>query len=252
MKALLSPAKKLELRKDYPSIEHQKPYFLDEAEKLIDLMKKKTPDEIKQLMKISDSLANLNWERYHNWKKNIDSKQARPAIYSFDGEAYRGFDVNTLSQQTTDRANNRIRILSGLYGILKPYDFIYPYRLEMGIRLKFDKYHNLYEFWKEHISDFLNQEMQQGELLVNIASQEYFKAVDQKKLKHEIIDIDFKDYKNETLKTISIYAKRARGQMARYISENDIETKDELKLFHYGNYQYDENLSSENRLVFTR
>ena len=251
MKIVLSPAKKLDLKSGYPEMTYTEPVFLDEAEKLIKVMRQKTPDEIKQLMKLSDNLANLNWERYQNWRKDID-QIARPAIFTFNGNVFDGLDVKNLSEAKLPELNKKVRILSGLYGILRPFDMIYPYRLEMGTKLRFDKYKNLYDYWRQKVTTYLNNEMPEGEVLVNLASQEYFKVIDQKQFKHPVYDIVFKDYKNGELKTISLYAKIARGLMTRFIIQNNINTPDELKLFDTNGYRYDENLSSEFRLVFTR
>ncbi len=251
MKIILSPAKKLDLKSQYPELSYTKPVFLEEAEEVIGVMRQKNPDEIKQLMKLSDNLANLNWERYQAWQKKLD-ETARPAIFTFNGNVFDGLDVRNLPTDKLPELNKKVRILSGLYGVLRPFDLIYPYRMEMGTKLAFDKYKNLYEFWRLKVTGYLNNEMPEGDFLVNLASQEYFKVVDKKYFKHPIYDIVFKDYKNGELKTISLYAKIARGLMTRFIIQNSINAPDELKLFDTVGYRYDDNLSSEYRLVFTR
>ena len=251
MKIVLSPAKKLDLKSQYPELSSTKPVFLEEAEKVIDVMRQKSPDEIKQLMKLSDNLANLNWERYQTWQKELD-KTARPAIFTFNGNVFDGLSVQNLPADKLSELNKKVRILSGLYGILRPFDLIYPYRMEMGTKLAFDKYKNLYEFWRQKVTAYLNDEMPEGDFLVNLASQEYFKVIDKKQFKHPVYDIIFKDYKNGELKTISLYAKIARGLMTRFIIQNNINTPDELKLFDTNGYRYDDTLSSEYQLVFTR
>ena len=251
MKLVISPAKKLELNKDFPKLNYTRPAFLDEAEKIVSVMRTKSPAEIKKMMKLSDSLANLNWERYQTWKKEID-KTARPAIFTFNGNVYNSLNIYNLPAEKLPLAQQTIRVLSGVYGVLRPYDLIYPYRMEMGTKLSFNHYKNLYQFWRERMTKYLNDEMQEGELLINLASQEYFKAIDTKQFKHKIIHIDFKEYKDDTYKTIGIYAKIARGLMTRFIIQNNIETKEELILFNENNYAYDANLSTANRLVFTR
>ena len=251
MKIVLSPAKKLDLKSVYPKFSYTKPVFLDEAEKIISVMRQKSPDEIKQLMKLSDNLANLNWERYQAWHKNID-ETARPAIFMFNGNVYDGLNVQNLPADKLPDLNQKVRILSGLYGVLRPFDLIYPYRMEMGTKLAFNSYKNLYEFWRQKVTAYLNAEMPEGDFLVNLASQEYFKVIDKKQFNHPVYDIIFKDYKNGELKTISLYAKIARGLMTRFIIQNNINTVDELKLFDTDGYRYDDNLSSEYRLVFTR
>jgi len=251
MKIVISPAKKLELKSNFPELEYSQPVFLDEAEQIIEVMRQKSPDEIKALMKLSDNLANLNWERYQNWKKEIDDT-ARPAIFTFNGNVYDGLSVKSLPEEKLPQLNDKLRILSGLYGLLRPFDLIYPYRMEMGSKLSFDNYKNLYEFWRDKITDQLNSELQDDDFLVNLASQEYFKAIDTKKLKVPVYEPVFKQYKNGELKTISLYAKIARGLMTRFIIQNDIHTPEELKLFNMDGYAFDAGLSDEYRLVFTR
>lgn len=251
MKIVLSPAKKLDLTTAYPSLSYTKPFFLDDASRLIDVMRQKNPDEIKQLMKLSDNLAQLNWQRYQSWHKEIDAS-ARPAIFTFNGNVYDGLNVRNLESDQLLQLNDKLRILSGLYGVLHPFDLIYPYRMEMGTKLKFDTYKNLYEYWRQKVTDFLNHEMPEGDFLVNLASQEYFKVIDKKNFKHPIYDIVFKDYKNGALKIISLYAKIARGLMTRFIIQNNINSPEELKLFDTDGYRFDANLSSEYELVFTR
>jgi len=251
MKIVISPAKKLDLKSDYPKLNFTEPPFLDKAWRVIKVMRQKSPDEIKKMMKLSDNLANLNWERYQNWQKEIDDT-ARPAIFTFNGNVYDGLDVQHLPEEKLPVLNDKLRILSGLYGILKPFDLIYPYRMEMGAKLSFDTYKNLYEYWRKTVTEALNKEMSDDDFLVNLASQEYFKVLDQKALKVPVYNIEFKDYKNGVLKVISLYAKIARGLMTRFIIQNDINTPEELKLFDMNGYRYDENLSSDKKLVFTR
>jgi len=251
MKIVISPAKKLALSKAFPNGKYTHPVFLDEAQQVVDVMRAKTPNDIKQLMKLSDNLANLNWERFHAWQKTI-TQQARPAIFTFNGNVYNSLDSFNLPQNKLPKLNEKLRILSGLYGILRPFDLIYPYRMEMGTKISINSYKNLYAFWQDKITHQLNDEMHKGELLVNLASQEYFKAIDTNTLHANVIHIDFKEYKNDQLKTISIYAKIARGLMTRFIIQNNINTKEELKLFNQDGYAFDANLSLPNKLVFTR
>ena len=251
MKVVLSPAKQLNLTASYPILNYSLPPFLKEAEKLIAVLKQKSPKEIKSLMKISDDLAVLNWERYQKWQAE-PGKTARPAIFTFDGAVYRGLDIWTIPNDKLPVVNQYIRILSGLYGILRPFDLIYPYRLEMGTKLQFDTYKNLYAYWRDKVTAYLQNEMAPDEILVNLASQEYFKVIDTKKLNRQIVNIEFKEFKDGKLKTITIYTKMARGNMARFIVLNEVKTVDELKLFNENGYAFDANLSTGNKLVFTR
>jgi len=251
MKIVISPAKKLDLQSGYPACASHTPWFLNEAETIIKVMRRKSPNKIKSIMKLSDNLANLNWERYQTWKKEIDNT-ARPAIFTFNGNVYDGLSVKSLPAEKLPQLDEKLRIISGLYGLLRPCDLIYPYRMEMGSKLSFDKYKNLYAFWREKITGQLNKEMKKGDFLVNLASQEYFKAIDTQQLKVPVYNIIFKEYKNGELKTISLYAKIARGLMTRFIILNNINTPEELKLFDWKDYAYDAYLSDENQFVFTR
>ncbi len=251
LKIVISPAKKLDLKSSFPGADFTTPLFVNEAEQIIEVMHKKSPVEIKKMMKLSDNLAHLNWQRYQSWKKEIDTN-ARPAIFTFNGNAYNGLSVHSLPEKKLPKLNEQLRILSGLYGLLRPFDYIYPYRMEMGAKLSFDNYKNLYEFWRDKITRQLNSELKNNDFLVNLASQEYFKAIDTKKLKAPVYHIVFKEYKNGELKTISLYAKIARGLMTRFIIQNDIKTPDELKLFNINHYAFDADLSGDYKFVFTR
>jgi cytoplasmic iron level regulating protein YaaA (DUF328/UPF0246 family) len=206
-----------------------------------------------ELMDISDKLADLNWQR--NQERNVaelTSDNARQAIYAFSGDVYIGLDAYSLSEDKINVLQDKLRILSGLYGLLKPLDLMQPYRLEMGTKLLVGKNKNLYEFWKPTITKELNSQLEKEELFVNLASNEYFDAVDVKKLKVPVITPEFKDYKDGKLKMISFFAKKARGMMVRYIIDTNAETIDDLKKFNYEGYGFDANLSSGNKLVFTR
>jgi cytoplasmic iron level regulating protein YaaA (DUF328/UPF0246 family) len=190
---------------------------LEQSEKLNTILKKKKPKALSQLMSISDKLAELNWERNQQFSPPFTPENARPAVYAFNGDVYQGLDVYTLSEDKLDTLQDTLRILSGLYGVLRPLDLIQPYRLEMGTQLKVGRKKNLYEFWKKELTDHLNGELEDNELFINLASNEYFGAVDEKKLKVPVITPIFKDWKNDKLKVISFFAKRARGSMVRYI-----------------------------------
>lgn len=252
MKLLISPAKSLDYTSTLPTLKHSQSLLLNKAEIIQETLRTKTPKELAKLMHISDKLAQLNWQRNQDWQLPFSIKNARAAIYAFNGDVYSGLDAYTISEHKIDELQNKLRILSGLYGLLKPLDLIQPYRLEMGTKLNIGSDKNLYSFWKNIITETLNNEIKKGELIINLASLEYFKAIDTKKLNGKIITINFKDYKNNVLKTISFYAKKARGKMVRYIIDNQIETINDIKQFNIDNYTFDANLSTENSLVFTR
>jgi len=252
MKILISPAKSLDFETEAPFDAYSEPIFLDEAEQLSKVLKKKSARSLSKLMSISDALGKLNYERNQNWHLPFTEDNAKQAVYAFTGEVYRGLDATTLPAHVLDDLQDKLRILSGQYGLLKPFDLIQPYRLEMGTKLKVGRKENLYQFWGSSITDALNDEMEEGELLINLASNEYFKAVKAKQLKGKVITPVFKDMKNGKLMTIAIFAKNARGLMVRYIIEKGCETVDDLKGFDLNGYGFDSNLSSETQLVFTR
>lgn len=255
MKLVLSPAKSMDFESELPTSENSEALFLSEAERLNKLLKKKSVKGLSKLMDISDALARLNYERNQEWNLPFTESNARPAIYTFNGDVYRGMDAYSLPKNKIDRMQESVRILSGLYGVLKPLDLIQPYRLEMGTKIGVGKNKNLYDFWKTKITNALNEELKEGELFVNLASNEYFKAVDTKKLKAEVITPVFKDLKSGKYKVIFTYAKLARGYMTRYIVERGAETIDDLKGFDLEGYQYSEPLTKEGKpgeLVFIR
>ena len=203
-------------------------------------------------MHISDSLGQLNYERNQEWSLPFTSDNARPAVYAFNGDVYRGLDAYTIDTKKLDKVEDTIRIISGLYGILKPLDLIQPYRLEMGTKFPVGKSKNLYEFWRKKVTQALNDELADDELFLNLASNEYFKAIDTKALKVPVINVSFKEFKNGDYKTIGIFAKLARGLMTRYIIETDAKTLDDIKGFNYDNYGLSDELSSDKELVFVR
>jgi cytoplasmic iron level regulating protein YaaA (DUF328/UPF0246 family) len=252
MKLVLSPAKSLDYDSKLPTPESSEACFLSEAERLNKLLKKKSAKSLSKLMNISDNLGQLNYERNQEWDLPFTKDNARPAVYAFNGDVYRGLDVYTIPTDKLNKLQETVRILSGLYGILKPLDLIMPYRLEMGTKLPVGKNKNLYEFWKKKVTEQLNDELEDDELFLNLASNEYFKAIDTKALKVPVINIDFKEFKNGNYKTIGIFAKMARGLMTRYIIENDAQTIDDIKGFNLENYRFHEQLSKKNNLVFTR
>jgi len=223
-----------------PTEQISNPFFFAEAIRINELLKEKSPSELSQLMKISEKLGNLNWERNQNFKSPFNKENSRPAVYSFDGDVYTGLDIFNLPFEKIKVLQNSLRILSGLYGILKPLDLIQPYRLEMGIKFTVDKNMNLYDFWKHKITSFINEELEENELFVNLASNEYFSSIDTKVLKTQVITPHFKDFKNGTLKMISFYAKKARGMMARYMLDKENVTAETLLGFDYGGYTFSE------------
>ena len=237
---VISPAKSLNLESNLPTEKNSNPCFLAEANRINELIRDKSPSELSKLMKISDKLGNLNWERNQNFKTPFNKQNARPAIYTFDGDVYTGLDIYTLPTEKIKALQNSLRILSGLYGVLKPLDLIQPYRLEMGTNFPVDKNKNLYDFWKQKITSFINEELEENELFLNLASNEYFSAIDVKVLKTDVITPQFKDFKNGTLKMISFYAKKARGMMARYMLDKENVTAETLLGFNYEGYAYSE------------
>jgi cytoplasmic iron level regulating protein YaaA (DUF328/UPF0246 family) len=252
MKIVLSPAKSLNFEKTVPSATFSDSLFLKEARQVHKVLKPKSPAALSDLMDISDKLAELNWQRNQDWKTPFTRQNSRQAVFAFDGDVYSGLDAYSIPIEKLDVLQDRLRILSGLYGLLKPLDLMQAYRLEMGTQLPIGESKNLYEFWKPIITKALNKELKKGELFVNLASQEYFSAVDVKALKVPVITPEFKDYKDGKLKIISFFAKKARGLMVRYIIDTNAETVDDLKGFNYDGYFFDANLSKGNQLVFTR
>ena len=252
MKIVISPAKSLNFEKELPIDIFSEPRFLKQATTIQNTLKKKNPKELSQLMDISEKLAELNWQRNQDWQTPFTTENARQAIYTFDGDVYLGLDAYSLPLDKIEILQNKLRILSGLYGILKPLDLMQAYRLEMGTSMPIGKNKNLYEFWKKTITEELNNELKKEELFINLASNEYFSAVDTKALKVPIITPEFKDYKDGKLKIISFFAKKARGLMVRYIIDTNAETIEDLKGFNYEGYSFDSNLSKGNSLIFTR
>lgn len=252
MKLVLSPAKSLDYETQLPTKNATEACFLTEAERINKLLKNKSPKQLSKLMNISDNLGQLNYERNQDWHLPFTKDNARQAVYAFKGDVYRGMDVYTIPKEKIEKLQDTVRIISGLYGLLKPLDLIQPYRLEMGTKFPVGKNKNLYEFWQKKVTQALNDELKDDEIFLNLASNEYFKAIDRKALKVPVIDINFKDFKNGKYKTIAIYAKIARGLMTRFIIDTDAKTLNDIKKFDYEGYAFDDNLSSDNELVFTR
>ena len=254
MKILISPAKSLDFESNLPTKIITKPFFVNEANNINSILKKKSPKDIQKLMTISEKLAELNWERNQNFSAEETGKQkSRAAIYAFNGDVYSGLDPYTLPEEKIDKMQSQIRILSGLYGVLRPLDQIQPYRLEMGTRISIGSNNNLYSFWKNKVTNQLKSELEERELILNLASKEYFSVIDTSLLSNTIISPDFKDFKNGKLKIISFYAKKARGLMARYLIEENISDLEGIRLFSSEGYRYSEEESkNETSPVFIR
>lgn len=254
MKIVVSPAKTLNFKDKLPTTRATHPQFLKEAETLNKKLERKTKAEVAELMSIRTKLAELNYQRFKEFEAPFTKKNARPAIYTFDGDVYAGIDAYTIATEKLDRLQDTLRILSGLYGVLRPLDLMQAYRLEMGTKLKSGQHDDLYDFWGDKITEALNKELKKDELFLNLASQEYFKSVKPEKLKVPVITPIFKDYKNGKLKIISFYAKKARGLMTRYILDKDIDNLDGLKGFDYEGYGFSEQYSDlgKRELVFVR
>ena len=253
MKIVISPAKSLDFESQLPTQNYSEYLFAKQSVSIDKVLKKQKPKQLMELMSISDKLADLNWQR--NQERNVAEmtiQNARPAVFAFSGDVYIGLDAYSLSEEKINDLQDKLRILSGLYGLLRPLDLMQPYRLEMGTKLPIGKNKNLYEFWKPIIAKQLNSELEKEELFVNLASNEYFDAVDLKALKVPVITPEFKDYKDGKLKMISFFAKKARGLMVRYIIDSNANTIEDLKGFNYEGYAFDANLSKGNKLVFTR
>ncbi|EPL6455474.1 MULTISPECIES: peroxide stress protein YaaA [Providencia] len=250
----ISPAKTLDYESPLATAKFTQPELLTESQKLIKECRKLTPADIASLMKISDKLAGLNAARFAEWHADFTPENARQAILAFKGDVYTGMQAETFSPADFEFAQSHLRILSGLYGILRPLDLMQPYRLEMGISLKNTRGKNLYEFWGDIITKQLNQALaeQKDQVLVNLASDEYFKSVNTKKLDGQIIKPVFLDEKNGKYKVISFYAKKARGLMSRFIIQNKLTKTDQLSDFNLEGYQFDESQSKGNELIFTR
>lgn len=254
MKIIISPAKRLDFENKAPIREYSQPLFADESEQLIEILRGKTVDEIKNLMKLSSDLAQLNHERYAKWQVPFTPENAKQALFAFEGDVFKALDKESLNSEDYDFLQDKLRILSGLHGILRPLDLIQPHRLEGGTKLDNPKGTNLYQFWGSKITDFLNKEFESDadKRLINLASNEYFKYIKKKELKAEILTLNFKELKNGKLKTVAIYAKQARGMMLHYITKNQIGTSEDIKGFDYENYAYSEAHSKPNEFIFVR
>lgn len=252
MKIITSPAKLMNIENKTEMLKSTTPKFIDEAAFIQSYLKEKSPKYLSDLMEISQKLADENWERNQNWKAKPSAKESAPAMFAFTGEVYRGLDAKTLDKKAVDYLQKNYRMLSGLYGLLKPSDKIMLYRLEMGRSFEFEHYKNLYEFWREKVTEQLNSELKSKDLILNLASSEYIKVLDKKKLNAPVIDFDFYEMKDGKLKTIVVYTKHARGLVVRFCAETQAKTLNDVKAFNLEGYRIDEELSSKTKLVFTR
>jgi len=254
MLIVISPAKSLDFETPSKISDYTIPELLKESEKLIGRLKTMSPKQLSALMDISADLGDLNFKRYQEWQTPFTNENAKQSILAFNGDVYQGLDAATLSEERLLLAQSKLRILSGLYGVLKPLDLIQPYRLEMGTKLKYYKSKDLYTFWNPLITKKINEAVAESGsgILINLASNEYFKSIDRKKLKAEIVTPDFKDLKNGNYKMISFFAKRARGLMSRFILENDITDHTDLLAFNSEGYAFNSRLSKPDNPVFTR
>lgn len=251
---LLSPAKSLDFESKAQTQLYSKAEFQDHSVKLIKKAKTLSRKKLEKLMSISNNLAELNYNRYQEWEVVEKPGKAKQAVMAFTGDVYRGLDINSLKEEDFKFAQDHLRILSGLYGILKPMDVILPYRLEMGTTLPVGRKKNLYDFWGSMLTEKLNAELasHKDSTIVNLASNEYFKAIKAKELDGNLISPQFKDAKNGSYKTIMTFAKLARGYMSRFIIQNKIDNAEDILAFDLNGYRYNQELSSEDQPVFTR
>ena len=254
MLAIISPAKTLDFESTVRNLPVSQPRLTDYSEQLIEICRKLSPQDIASLMSISDKLAGLNAARFAEWSKSHNEKNARAAIFAFKGDVYTGLDVNSLSDEDISFAQTHLRMLSGLYGLLQPLDLMQPYRLEMGTKLTTPKGKDLYAFWGNTITQAVQQaiDAQGDDVLVNLASEEYYKSIKPGRLNAQIVKPIFLDYKNGKYKTVSFYAKKARGLMCRYMIQNRLTQVEQLKDFDLNGYWFDETASTEKEFVFKR
>lgn len=254
MLIVISPAKTLDYETTPKTKVFTTPDYLPQSQQLINRLRNFSSLDISDLMKVSAKIANLNFDRYESWKKPFTVKNAKQSILAFKGDVYTGLDAESFKSDDFKFAQNHLRVLSGLYGLLRPLDLMQPYRLEMGTKLKTDSGKNLYEFWGSDITEGLNKQLKKikSNYLINLASNEYFKSVKPKELNAEIITPAFKEFKNGEYKMIGIYAKKARGLLSRYIIQNKLSDPQEIKSFSEDGYRFNKTLSKGNDLVFTR
>ncbi|MGD8484752.1 MAG: peroxide stress protein YaaA [Thioalkalispiraceae bacterium] len=254
MLIVVSPAKTLDYETPAKTKVFTMPDYLDHSQELINRLRKLSSLDIAELMKVSKKIADLNFDRYEAWNRKFTEKNAKQAALAFKGDVYSGLDAESFSAADFKFAQKHFRILSGLYGLLRPLDLMQPYRLEMGTRLETDRGKNLYEFWGSIITDGLNKQLKKikSDTLINLASNEYFKSVKPKQLDARIITPEFKEYKNGDYKMIGIYAKKARGMLSRYIIQNQLTDPEDIKAFNEEGYKFNKKLSRGDKWVFTR
>ena len=251
---VISPAKKLDFKTKSKGKNYTSPEFLDKSAEIINVIRQFSPKDLALLMNVSDDIASLTFERHSKWEIPFDEENARPAIHAFKGDVYRGMSADSFSDEDLEFAQAHLRILSGLYGVLRPLDLIKPYRLEMGTKFKPFDGKGLYGFWTETITSAINAQLKKHKerILVNLASQEYFKAVNEDNLEAKVVTPVFREYRNDQYKVVGILAKKARGMMCRFIIRNRLKKAENIKLFNDDGYSYDDNLSSRKEWIFTR
>ncbi len=251
---LLSPAKKLDYDTPLNVEKHTQPLFVKEAAGLIDILRTKSVADIAELMDLSQALSELNVARYAEWEPTFSLENSRQALLAFNGDVYEGLEAHTLNAKQLDWAQEHVAILSGLYGVLRPLDLMQAYRLEMGTRLENPAGKTLYAYWGSTIATYLNERLEadKAPIIINLASEEYFKSVDLKTLKARVVQCVFQEYKNGTYKVVSFNAKRARGLMARFAIEHQAKTPEDLLSFDVEGYRYDAEVSSKDKLIFRR
>lgn len=252
MKIISSPAKLMTVESETDLLRRTTPKFIEEAAYIQHYLKEKSPKFLSELMKISPKLADENWARNQVWKAKPTARQSAPALFAFSGEVYRGLDAKTMDAAAIQYLQKNFRMLSGLYGILRPSDKIMLYRLEMGRPFVFDTYENIYQFWTEKVTTYLKSELKKNEMLLNLASAEYGKVINRKNLDHPVIDVEFFEMRDGKPKNIVVYTKHARGALARFCAETQAKTLNDVKAFNRDGYLLDEMLSSDDKLVFTR
>ena len=254
MISIISPAKSLDFDNKAPISDFSLPLFLEESQKIVNVLKDYSPEDLSKLMNISKDLGLLNANRYQDYKIPFNLQNAKQAIFAFTGGVYKGLDAKSLTSNAINYAQNHFKIISGLYGILKPLDLIQAYRLEMGTKIRINNSTSLYDFWSNHITSELNTSLEstKSQFLLNLASNEYSKSIDMKSINAEVIIPIFKDWKSGQYKTISFFAKKARGLMSRYVLENKIKNPNDLRAFDSNGYVFNEDFSTEKSLVFTR